>query len=64
MFQAVLFMLRSPTFLICIQVLFKRMPDTHVLPGALLPRLFCLNPGELAKHKAIKTKVAQDVQLA
>ena len=40
------------------------MSDTHLLPGALLPNLFYLNPGELAEHKAIKTKVVQDVPLA
>ena len=47
---------RSPSFL--------RMSDTHLFPGALLPSLFYLNPGELAEHKAIKTKVVQDVPLA
>lgn len=39
------------------------MLDALVLPGALIPSLFHLNPGKLAECKAIKTRVAQAVQL-
>lgn len=45
-------------------MLLQRTPDTHILPGTWLLNCFFLNPGELAEYKAIKTKMAQDIQLA